>query len=179
MQSCPSITTLWSSVQTQIEKVIGIKIVMDPKQCIPVASFSSGKNAKLLNIRLYAALLLILHAWLHSCPPNYKYGKKLLSSFPYERLSHVFQETWWVWERTVFPYHFDCEWSAIIFYWRRLRLLSLLSIECFVTLWLCSSISPFFFLPQGSFCWLHLFLWWQNGKKAMKSCFLLWICKDS
>ena len=32
--SCPMIKLFWSTVQTEIENLLGIKIAMDPKQCI-------------------------------------------------------------------------------------------------------------------------------------------------
>ncbi len=93
---CPLIKIFWSIVQTEIENLLGIRIAMDPKQCIfGISPFSlSGQNVKLLNIMLYAARLSILQVWLDVHPPTISiWYDKLLSFLPYERLSHVLQAT--------------------------------------------------------------------------------------
>ncbi len=81
-----------STVLTEIEKFLGIKMEMDPKQCIlginPLSL--SGHTAKLLSIMLYAPRLSILHVWLDVNPPTLAmWYDKLLSIVPFERLSHV------------------------------------------------------------------------------------------
>ena len=95
---CPLIKQFWSTVQTEIENLLCITIVMDPTQCIfgisPFSFSLSAQNVKLLNIMLYAARLAILQVWLDVDPPTISiWYDKLLSVLPYEQLSHVLQAT--------------------------------------------------------------------------------------
>lgn len=116
MWSCPLIKIFWSSVQREIDHFLGIRTVMDPKLCILGVSSLSGQKAKLLSIMLYATRLSILHTWLDVNPPTLPmWHEKLLSIFPYERLSNVLQGTLDDFIKEWFPLstYFGCEWPAI------------------------------------------------------------------
>jgi len=95
MWLCPKIENFWVEIKNEISKIIGVRVELDPLQCIlglNPTSVEINRYKRILQILWYCARLTILQHWLDEDVPSVAmWLQNVLQLLPLERLTHVLQ----------------------------------------------------------------------------------------